>query len=82
MVFPHKMGPPFKRALKFLAADHLKRIIQNDGEIRRGAGTFGSYFVIYGANSGTGQEKMLETKKLQKEADFTLIIFVNKIYFN
>jgi hypothetical protein len=26
------MGPPFKRALKFLAADHLKRIIQNDGE--------------------------------------------------
>jgi hypothetical protein len=32
VVFPHKMGPPFKRALKFLAADHLKRIIQNDGE--------------------------------------------------
>jgi hypothetical protein len=47
-----------------------------------GGGTSGSYFVIYGANSGTGQEKMLETKKLQKEADFTLIIFVNKIYFN
>ena len=32
VVFPHKMGAPFKRALKFLAADHLKRIIQNDGE--------------------------------------------------
>jgi len=30
VVFPHKMGPPYKRALKFLAADHLKRIIQND----------------------------------------------------
>jgi RNA exonuclease 1 len=38
VVFPHKMGPPFKRALKFLAADHLKRIIQNDGE--RGRGEF------------------------------------------
>ena len=32
VVFPHKMGPPYKRALKFLAADHLKRIIQQDGE--------------------------------------------------
>jgi len=30
VVFPHKMGPPYKRALKFLAADHLKRIIQQD----------------------------------------------------
>lgn len=30
VVFPHKMGPPYKRALKFLAADYLKRIIQND----------------------------------------------------
>ena len=35
VVFPHKMGPPFKRALKFLAADHLKRIIQNDGKCLR-----------------------------------------------
>ena len=34
VVFPHKMGPPYKRALKFLAADHLKRIIQQDGEYR------------------------------------------------
>lgn len=32
VVFPHKMGPPFKKALRMLAADHLKRIIQNDGE--------------------------------------------------
>lgn len=30
VVFPHRMGPPFKRALRFLAADYLKRIIQND----------------------------------------------------
>ncbi|CAB4058476.1 REX1 [Lepeophtheirus salmonis] len=30
IVFPHKMGPPYKRALKHLAAEHLKRIIQND----------------------------------------------------
>ena len=33
VVFPHKMGPPYKRALKALAADFLKRIIQNDGKI-------------------------------------------------
>ncbi|KAK3929890.1 RNA exonuclease 1-like protein [Frankliniella fusca] len=30
VVFPHKMGPPQKRALRNLAADHLKKIIQND----------------------------------------------------
>jgi hypothetical protein len=42
VVFPHKMGPPFKRALKFLAADHLKRIIQNDGE--EGEGNLPKFF--------------------------------------
>jgi hypothetical protein len=31
VVFPHKLGPPFKRALRNLASDHLQRIIQNDG---------------------------------------------------
>lgn len=31
VVFPHKRGPPFKRALRTLAEEHLKRIIQNDG---------------------------------------------------
>jgi len=29
VVFPHKMGPPFKRALKTLAAEQIQRIIQN-----------------------------------------------------
>ncbi|XP_042222013.1 serine-rich adhesin for platelets-like isoform X2 [Homarus americanus] len=29
-VFPHKMGPPFKRALRNLASEYLKTIIQND----------------------------------------------------
>merc|ERR1712058_36336 len=28
VVFPHKMGPPFKRALRMLAQEHIKRIIQ------------------------------------------------------
>jgi len=28
VVFPHKLGPPLKRALRTLAAEHLKRIIQ------------------------------------------------------
>lgn len=31
VLFPHKMGPPKKRALKTLCIDHLKRIIQENG---------------------------------------------------
>ena len=31
LVFPHKMGPPYKRALRTLASEYLKKIIQNDG---------------------------------------------------
>ena len=30
VVYPHKLGPPLKRALRTLAAEHLKRIIQDD----------------------------------------------------
>ncbi|CAN9500319.1 unnamed protein product [Ophioblennius macclurei] len=30
IVFPHRLGLPYKRALKNLMADHLKRIIQDD----------------------------------------------------
>ncbi|KAK7068614.1 RNA exonuclease 1 [Halocaridina rubra] len=30
VVFPHKMGAPYKRALKNLASEYLKKIIQND----------------------------------------------------
>ena len=30
VVYPHKFGPPMKRALRNLAAEHLKRIIQDD----------------------------------------------------
>ena len=30
VVFPHKLGPPYKRALRMLAAERLMRIIQND----------------------------------------------------
>ena len=30
VVFPHKMEPPYKRALRMLAAELLMRIIQND----------------------------------------------------
>lgn len=32
VVFPHKMGAPYKRALRNLAAEYLKRIIQDDGK--------------------------------------------------
>lgn len=31
VLYPHKMGPPMKRALKTLCIEHLKRIIQEDG---------------------------------------------------
>jgi hypothetical protein len=33
VVFPHKMGYPYKRALRMLAAELLMRIIQNSGKI-------------------------------------------------
>lgn len=32
VLFPHKMGPPKKRALKTLCIENLKRIIQENGE--------------------------------------------------
>lgn len=31
VLYPHKMGPPKKRALKTLCIENLKRIIQEDG---------------------------------------------------
>lgn len=31
VLFPHKMGPPKKRALKTLCIENLKRIIQENG---------------------------------------------------
>lgn len=35
ILYPHKMGPPKKRALKTLCIDHLKKIIQEDGKLQR-----------------------------------------------
>lgn len=32
VLYPHKMGLPKKKALKTLCIDHLKRIIQENGE--------------------------------------------------
>ncbi|XP_063832290.1 RNA exonuclease 1 homolog [Ostrinia nubilalis] len=29
VLYPHKMGPPYKRALRNLSSEHLKKIIQN-----------------------------------------------------
>lgn len=31
VVFPHKMGPPYKRALRNLMSEYLQKIIQEDG---------------------------------------------------
>lgn len=33
VVFPHRLGPPYKRALQTLMAEILFRIIQNDGKL-------------------------------------------------
>lgn len=33
VLFPHKMGPPKKRALKTICIEYLKKIIQEDGEL-------------------------------------------------
>jgi len=33
VLFPHKMGPPKKRALKTLCIENLKRIIQENGKV-------------------------------------------------
>ena len=33
ILFPHKMGPPKKRALKTIVTEYLKKIIQEDGEL-------------------------------------------------
>ena len=30
LVFPHRRGPPLKRALRNLMKDHLNKIIQDD----------------------------------------------------
>lgn len=35
ILYPHKMGPPKKRALKTLCIENLKRIIQEDGKPNR-----------------------------------------------
>ena len=32
IVFPHRLGLPFKRALRNLMADYLQKVIQNGGE--------------------------------------------------
>jgi RNA exonuclease 1 len=32
ILYPHKMGPPKKRALKTICIDYLKKIIQEDGK--------------------------------------------------
>lgn len=34
VLYPHKMGPPKKKALKTLCIDHLKKIIQEEGKTK------------------------------------------------
>lgn len=56
IVFPHRLGLPYKRALKNLMADYLKRIIQDNGEKKQGRVffvLFTSYVTITTTNSGS-----------------------------
>lgn len=55
IVFPHRLGLPYKRALKNLIADHLKRIIQDNGEKMA---SFHSFILI--------GSKMVEYCRIQK----------------
>lgn len=32
VMFPHKNGPPYKRALKTLSSEYLRKIIQNESK--------------------------------------------------
>jgi len=32
VVFPHRLGPPYKRALRTLMAEFVKKIIQSNGK--------------------------------------------------
>lgn len=34
MLFPHRLGLPYKRSLRNLMADYLRQIIQDNGEGR------------------------------------------------
>lgn len=38
MLFPHRLGLPYKRSLRTLMADYLRQIIQDSGEGPAGAG--------------------------------------------
>ena len=46
VLFPHRLGLPYKRSLRNLMADYLRRIIQDNGERPEGGG---------GAGGGGGQ---------------------------
>ena len=35
VVFPHKLGLPYKRALRNLMSEHLQKIIQEDGNFKK-----------------------------------------------
>lgn len=37
MLFPHRLGLPYKRSLRNLMADYLRQIIQDNGEWQAGS---------------------------------------------
>lgn len=45
ILYPHKMGPPKKRALKTLCIENLKRIIQEDGKAHKPHQLYFKHFI-------------------------------------
>lgn len=54
VLYPHKMGPPKKRALKTLCIEHLKKIIQEEGKSIIVA--FNESFLIFFSSTEAGHD--------------------------
>ena len=72
VVFPHKLGPPYKRALRTLMAEILQKIIQNDGNLNLSLHVFGYSKCWIEKENGLFKKHSLHTF-------FTSRNFINKI---
>lgn len=52
VLYPHKMGPPKKRALKTLCIEYLKKIIQEEGKRSRQAQSFSLINFFHSTDAG------------------------------
>lgn len=61
VVFPHRLGLPYKRALRNLMADHLKRIIQDNGETMSRFREINFIFGVSGIYYKNAPQKYIQT---------------------